>query len=376
MTKSAVVSTGLFTDNLSYNNTYFDIDTFLNSNYGILDVGITNNFIQVKSSNNKFGYQKNSLHYNFLNKFLIVNNTSDGFKSALTNNASYILNSSIISNGSNGINLILTPANSNHINRISNTILQNNNIGLELDGEGILDYTTFKDLYIAQNDLGIKINSNLNNDKWESKIFLNNTTNCSVLNNSKSNPGLNNTCQPIGNSNATIFFGVDYSQNFTGETSDLINTHNSGSTLFETITDWYNFENINRSWGFLSSRTACSTAGQTCKIVDWSINILSNEIQNYHGVITDGAHCPQSINGNNTLKVTFNYDVIFLEHAIEIMDDYIGNDNGFCESFEACYFTPNIGFDQNEGGIKQSCIFTDGSGSNGVTNVKMYGYTK
>ncbi len=368
-------TTGLFTNGIAMMNTYFDIITFLNSNYGIYDSEMTSNFIQIKSFNNNIGYRKATLYTNFLNKFLLVNNTSDGLNINFSNASTLVFNSTIISNGSNGINLYLNPGNPDHINLISNSIIQNNTIGLELDGEGLQDLTTFKDLYIAQNDIGIKLNTNLNNDKWENKIFLNNTTNCNVLNSAKSNPGLSNTCQPIGNSSAIILSGVNYSQNFIGESTDSVNLHNSGSALFETISDWFNFENVNRVWGFLNSRMACNSTGQTCKIVDLSINTLSNEIQNYHGTITEDTPCPPSVNGNKTITSLFILEIIFLEHAIEIMDDHIGNENGFCESFESCYFTPNIGFDQNENGAKHSCIFTDGTGSNGVTNVKMYGFT-
>ena len=62
----------------------------------------------------------------------------------------------------------------------------------------------------------------------------------------------------------------------------------------------------------------------------------------------------------------------FLKYAFEIGDDDIGNNNGLCESNEACIYTPNVGSFQGEGDYKTpgTCTFTGGT----VVNVQIYGY--
>ena len=59
----------------------------------------------------------------------------------------------------------------------------------------------------------------------------------------------------------------------------------------------------------------------------------------------------------------------FLQHAVEILDDGIGNDNGLCESGETCLFTPNNGSYQGHGALISAGTFTDGV-ITGVTLLK------
>ena len=40
---------------------------------------------------------------------------------------------------------------------------------------------------------------------------------------------------------------------------------------------------------------------------------------------------------------------IFLRNASELLGDGLGNENGLCESFELCVYSPNIGAYQGEG---------------------------
>jgi len=43
---------------------------------------------------------------------------------------------------------------------------------------------------------------------------------------------------------------------------------------------------------------------------------------------------------------------VFQKNAVEVLKDYIGNDNGLCESDEMCLFTPNIGSYQGHGELE------------------------
>ena len=66
---------------------------------------------------------------------------------------------------------------------------------------------------------------------------------------------------------------------------------------------------------------------------------------------------------------------------MEVIGDGIGNENGFCESNEACIFTPNVGAYQGHGNLVSantpvsntptcSDIGTGGT----ITNVTLYKY--
>ena len=80
--------------------------------------------------------------------------------------------------------------------------------------------------------------------------------------------------------------------------------------------------------------------------------------------------CGGLLTGNDSLTVG---SKIFLQHAIEIDDDGIGNDNGLCESNENCIYAPNIGSYQGEGGISSTYCTTASTGVN-VTNAKIFKY--
>ena len=49
--------------------------------------------------------------------------------------------------------------------------------------------------------------------------------------------------------------------------------------------------------------------------------------------------------GANTITHTYSdaSTVTYLHNATELAGDFSGNDNGLCESFEQCLYTPNIG---------------------------------
>ena len=61
----------------------------------------------------------------------------------------------------------------------------------------------------------------------------------------------------------------------------------------------------------------------------------------------------------------------YLLNALEIYGDGIGDDDGLCETDEACIYGPNIGAYQGEGSYTSTtCTFTDGT----ITGVTMYAY--
>ncbi len=61
----------------------------------------------------------------------------------------------------------------------------------------------------------------------------------------------------------------------------------------------------------------------------------------------------------------------FLTNATEIFFDGQGNDDGLCQSGEACVYSPNVGAYQGEGALSSgTCTFSDGA----VSGVELHGY--
>ena len=60
-----------------------------------------------------------------------------------------------------------------------------------------------------------------------------------------------------------------------------------------------------------------------------------------------------------------------LPDAFEILQDGVGNDNGPCESDEACVYMPNISHYQGHGGLS---VVATLPGSFPLTNVTLYAY--
>ena len=56
----------------------------------------------------------------------------------------------------------------------------------------------------------------------------------------------------------------------------------------------------------------------------------------------------------------------YLTNAIEVVGDYVGDEDGLCESNENCVYTPNVGAYQGHGDIGNLdyCDFQNGTLSN------------
>jgi hypothetical protein len=73
-----------------------------------------------------------------------------------------------------------------------------------------------------------------------------------------------------------------------------------------------------------------------------------------------------------TQAITDHRGDTFLLNATEIFFDYVGDDDGLCESGERCVYAPNMGAYQGHGDHMIECVFSDGGGP--VTGVTMYAY--
>ncbi len=163
----------------------------------------------------------------------------------------------------------------------------------------------------------------------------------------------------------------------------------SGTAAAAAITDWVNFDSRYRGWG-LSSASAFPnadqvgrcTGGATCQIYDARFSSSSSTLKGINGNFVASTACPSGVDASVAANVYTDRQTsanTYLVNAVEVMRDYdssgvrIGDDDGLCESSEACIFAPHMGAYQGEGDYSANgtCTFT---GGNGVVSVTMYGY--
>lgn len=198
-----------------------------------------------------------------------------------------------------------------------------------------------------------------------------------------SGTGINADCSMAGSSNATIVTPVDIlaGSTFSGFVASDTNHpgYNSSTGLaYSSITNWTHFDRPSRVW-VDSSRGTCLT-GETCYIYDYALSASDTVVLNKSGnlstandafptVSTD--NCPSQVHGNDVIVDQRTSVQTFLRNATEILGDVIGDDDGLCESSEACIYTPNIGAYQGHGDFTtRTCAFQNGT----VTGVTMYAY--
>tara|TARA_B110001454_G_scaffold28073_1_gene27433 strand:- start:22282 stop:24777 length:2496 start_codon:yes stop_codon:yes gene_type:complete len=198
------------------------------------------------------------------------------------------------------------------------------------------------------------------------------------------NPGLTSGCVNQGASDATwtLLGTTNLYPSMIGllSTNDTANSSDTGApAAYGAINDWLNFDNIFRGWSTSNLNDTSQCISGSCQIIDTRLNSTDTYILNKSGngvssndPFVAGAACPSAIHGNKALTDSATSPRTFLINATEIMDDDIGNDNGLCESYEACIYSPNFGAYQGQGNYKTNgtCTFQNGT----VTNVIMYSY--
>lgn len=247
--------------------------------------------------------------------------------------------------------------------------------------------------------------------------------------------GLDGSCIPLTGSDATVTELINGSYNwetyFYGKVSnDSQNTTDDLGPFKWAATglDWFNFENEFRSiskdggGATLPSGTYRGMANNTTvdmSVFDWRLKSTSPEFLNKSAdgvnanpAVTNGASCPDMLRGDNSLwdstpadekdravivsssythvaeflagnngldssggscEVGETCHQVYLKLASEKMFDGVGDDDGLCESGEACIYTPNFGAYQGHGNLN-SCNFVNGTGTDAITGVTMYFY--
>ena len=161
---------------------------------------------------------------------------------------------------------------------------------------------------------------------------------------------------------------------------DILNPDDTnGTMLYDTTKDWLSFENSFRTYGKtglsfpnIDNQSRCATP-ETCQIWDYRLNETDTVAFNFHGQASQNNICPNSVNGDVTLTDLNTFPNTFLEHAIEIMNDTLGDNDGLCESNEACVYSPHVGaFQGLELKNNKQCLFQNGITSDAVTGVTMF----
>jgi len=302
---------------------------------------------------------------NTVQNSIVANNGGAGIDGGPSTESNYFSGNFIANNGGAGIELrgIFTGGRS----YIENNVISNNGIGIRFDDSE--EWTVSNNL-LRNNATAISITNGSTDLIWTNKLILDaNTADCS-FSAAGASPGLSGAaCDNAGTSNATRLTTTDTSAYWTGAVADAANTHATGVSTFAALTDWRRFSSRFRLWvKAAAARGRCSGA-DTCNIFDFSLSPTGTEARFVNGTPTNGAACPASINGTESFEI---YSSYALRNAMEIPNDLIGNDNGFCQSGEACIFKPHIGAYQGDENLPlQSCEFQNGTN---LTNIKIYYY--
>ena len=120
----------------------------------------------------------------------------------------------------------------------------------------------------------------------------------------------------------------------------------AGAATFVPSFDWFHFERPTRFWGQdggsfpdVTNQGACSATSPACRI--WDARLRAN------GAATQQAAVP------TPNDVTTFAGQVFLVSALEILDDGLGDDDGYCESQERCLHLPNAGAYQGHGALEE-----------------------
>ena len=260
-------------------------------------------------------------------------------------------------------------------NALTNFVIANNgSAGVSLSGNSNL----VADAASAHNaGNAFETTGTAGSNLFRSTLYRGSTSTCSNGGSGGGNE-LDNSCDYDPSLSSTMS-AVDLTSAFVGMVTgdDSVNASDAnGAAAYSTTMDWLKFDSFFRGWGkdgsaFPNSddRGACTTG--TCRIWDASLSASDTYLREINGAFTPGAACPASVDGSNSANtVTDGASRTYLLHAVEVDGDRIGNDNGLCESGEACVYSPNLGADQGSGDPSPvPCTFTDGT----ISGVTMYG---
>ena len=427
---------GLYINSYSDNNKFEDVESYSNTSYGLYINAYCNynEFRNLKVYlNSSYGINLNSYNqYNLFYNFYVASNGYHGIYISSGNNHYNRFIKGVIANNGNstsyhGINLGSTSAYEQY-NNFSRILIMNN------AGHGVYTYysryNSFHMISLINNATSGLYQANYNYNNRYSQFLLYNNGSHGFYTSSSSYSNTNYLSQFASSYNSgyglylsastyTVYDNMLIASStgegantsghcssscvpadgvyrvnamsantFSGkvESNDEVNTSDSsGLKDFASIIDWTNFENFYRGWGKHDEINASAVRGRcfggnTCRIWDFRLlaseNIVRNTSNNGYNQNNDfiaNSECPYAVSGS---RARYHYKLstqtYHLINAFEIIDDGIGNDDGFCQDNEGCIYAPNFGAYQGEGDYAAggTCTFNGGT----ISGVTMYAY--
>lgn len=350
-------------------------------------------------------WMESDSHHNILTKMMLVGAGDYGSLLLYGNGVNNNIFSDTVIASANTEGILVENTSASDRNTFSHfTIINSADNAISVDSGSELTFNNFllsnnaENVYITQSHNLIFSNfavgdggsaafdlSSTTGHKFTNNLILGN--NAPATCNGAAGSGLDNSCGPEGVSDHNLITGLSTASSFVGPLSvdDSVNSESSSSVGYSTLVDFFNFENRFRFWALAggifpdpAQRSHC-TDPLTCQI--WDISLRSNDShvlnksddgQTSNDPFIPSLTCPAPVDGSNTLTDKQTSPNTFLVNAQEIMNDSLGDDDGLCESNEACIYSPNFGAYQGHGDYKQAgtCLFVNGT----VQNVLMYAY--
>lgn len=322
------------------------------------------NIVAVNNSVDGIEFQFNAL--GVLANVIVANNTFNGLR-WITVDQSQTVTHRIVSlnNGSDGVVI-----GSMYDNSLSHVVSLNNATGVNTNQMG--DGNRLAEIVAGHNGTyGLRSAAFSNTTYSDRLVFGGNAIQDCLETGAATNPGIDSSCQTA----ATVLAGRDFTGSFIGPTSR--------TAQGQLVRDW--FEEPFTIWGRDGAPMAAGIRGpcgpaETCRAWDFSLATSDNVLRG--GASTEpfvpNATCPAAVHGDRVMEDssgncafpnwTGSCGRTFLLDAIELDDDYVGNDDGVCESNESCVYAPNFGLDQGSGNLVGPCTFVDGK----VSGVVMF----
>ncbi len=278
---------------------------------------------------------------------------------------------------------------------MSNVLSVNSYRGLTISTVFNTPYPRFRNIAIVgvENDpIALLNNADI---LLENKVHLGRDGGGLVCAASAASIGLGDTCINEAPSTATITSGYSDTDVIVGPvTSDAANASDtSGQATFATTLDFEHFDSPERGWGKTGAgiwpgtdqRGRCKAADK-CQIYDFSLKSIDTVALNIAGLPTGNdvsvsyddpagsAHANQvdcDALSPGSVYAAGLCETRYLQDAVEVAFDGIGDDDTLCESNETCIYSPNAGFYQGHGPLISAGAFTDGV----ITGVTLLKYT-
>lgn len=198
-----------------------------------------------------------------------------------------------------------------------------------------------------------------------------------------STTGLDNGC---GSSAATLTQSASVLASIVGLVNDNANPQGAtGTASYDTVTSFLTFGNDTRryiragaAFPDYANRGPCRLT-ENCAILDVALLAADTLLRGRNAISTgddvvvqnwyinnqapaDQPACEARLPGSVFVAGAPNRcESTFLKHAWELLDDGSGDDDGLCESGEACEIARNIGGYQGHGALVSAGAFTDGT---------------